>query len=367
MRICFDQSALEFPPSGIRTYVSELSREMRALEPEIELVPVDRATHSGIVGRRLPPRLGKLWWDLWLAGRSSASSRSDILHVPHFSAPARFEGALVVTVHDLIPLTENAYRHSRGMRVYVSLMKRTIQSASFVIVPSLYVRAEVLRHLNIAEERIRVVPMAASDHFAPAIVAGAIPEELRRIGIDGPYVLNMAGFDVRKNLPMLLEAFKHFRETSVTSHRLVIGGAPHTRNDTVYPRLEPSIETLGLGDAVILPGVVSETLKLTLYQHAAMYVTTSMSEGFGMTCLEAMRCGIPVIGVNRTSLPEVIGDGGLLVEPDAELIAQKMERIATDPELAGHFRDRGLARAEQFSWEKTARLTLEVYRDAIPA
>ncbi|CAN5621539.1 glycosyltransferase family 1 protein [soil metagenome] len=365
MRICLDLTALDSPPSGIRTYVTELSRELRSFEPEIEFLPVGRSTHSGRSGRRLPPRMSKLWWDLWLVGRASARCRSDILHVPQFSAPVRFMGKLIVTVHDVIPLTEGAYRHSRGMRVYVSLMERTVQSASVVIVPSLYVRAEVLGILNLAEERVRVVPMAASDHLSPVTVARAIPEELREVGIDGPYVLNMAGFDVRKNLPLLLEAFARFRVTSVIPYRLVIAGAPHTHNERVYPRLGAQIEALGLGEAVILTGVVSESLKLTLYQHAAMYVTTSMNEGFGMTCLEAMRCGTPVIGMNRTSLPEVIGDGGLLVEPDAELIAQLMERIATDAAFAGSLRDRGLQRAQQFSWEKTARLTLQVYRDAV--
>jgi len=133
----------------------------------------------------------------------------------------------------------------------------------------------------------------------------------------------------------------------------------------VYPPIKPIIERLGIADQVVLPGRVSEAEKLALYQGAAVYVTPSSYEGFGLTALEAMACGVPVIASNRTSLPEVISDAGLLVELDSRSLADAMIEVLADPKIAADLRVRGLARAASFSWRETARLTADVYRNDV--
>jgi glycosyltransferase involved in cell wall biosynthesis len=147
--------------------------------------------------------------------------------------------------------------------------------------------------------------------------------------------------------------------------QLVIAGSAHSGNPAVFPPLEPEIHRLGLTDAVILPGRVSEEDKIALYQGADLYVTPSLYEGFGLTALEAMASGVPVIAANRTSLPEVVGEAGLLVEPEPDALVEAMTRVLTSPALADDLRQRGLMRSGQFSWRRTAELTLAAYHEAL--
>jgi glycosyltransferase involved in cell wall biosynthesis len=194
-----------------------------------------------------------------------------------------------------------------------------------------------------------------------------VGEVVRRFGVTGRYVFNVGGFDVRKNLPVLLEAFARVRTRLDESLQLVIAGAPHSDNPAVFPSLAPVIQRLGIERAVILPGRISEEEKVALYQGAALYATPSLYEGFGLTALEAMACGVPTVAANRTSLPEVVGDGGLLVEPDAEAFAAAMFDILTNPARALELSANGMARAAAFTWQRTAQLTLAAYREVVAA
>jgi glycosyltransferase involved in cell wall biosynthesis len=367
MRVCLDASSLRFPPSGIRTYVEALIAELQELPDELELALVDRRSSKQIAGRQMPERLARLTWDAWGVGRAARETGAGLLHVPQFSAPVQPAQPLVVTIHDLIPLMVDEYRTSKAMRIYLKVMQRTVRKAAAVIVPSEYVSTTVTELLGIERERIHVIPMAAGPGFVPAVDRDTLPASLKRLGIDGPYVFNIAGFDLRKNLSGLLEAFALFNESTGHVYKLVIGGAPHTSNPVVYPPVMPDIERIGLRGQVILTGVVAEPVKIAVYQHAAMYVTPSLQEGFGITCLEAMACGAPVIAADRASLPEVIGDGGVLVPPDSESVAAAMLGIARTPELAESLRKKGLSRAAEFSWDRTARLTVDAYDAAMEA
>ena len=301
----------------------------------------------------------------WGVNAAANQSSADLLHVPQFSAPIRASLPLVATIHDLIPFRVPEYRRSKAMRAYLEVMRRTVRQAAVAIVPSEFVAASVIEMLKFEADRIRIIPMAASRSLMPATDRETIPNELRDLGIDGPYVFNIAGFDIRKNLPGLLEAFARFRMQSGRPYKLVIAGAPHTSNPVVFPPLSPIIERLGLARHVILPGLVSESTKLALYQHAAMYVTPSLEEGFGMTCLEAMSCATPTIASNRASLPEVVSDGGLLVPPEPEALAEAMLLIDGSAGLAHELGQRGVNRAAHFSWSLTAELTIDAYRDVL--
>jgi glycosyltransferase involved in cell wall biosynthesis len=365
MRVCLDASSLQLPPSGIRTYVEALIAEFRNMPGEIELSLVNRNDRKGTVASRVPERLSRFAWDVRGVSRAARASGADILHIPQFSAPWQSAQPLVVTIHDLIPLIMPEYRHSKPMRVYLQVMQRTVQRAAVIIVPSEYVATTVTGLLGIERGRIHVIPMAAGSAFVPAPDLDSMPNSLKRLGIDGPYVFNIAGFDARKNLGCLLEAFARFNESTGRSCKLVIGGAPHTGNPVVFPPVMPDIERLGLRGQVILSGVVAEQVKIALYQHATMYVTPSLQEGFGMTCLEAMACGVPVIAADRASLPEVIGDGGLLVPPEPDAVAGAMLGIVRLPELAESLRTRGVAQAAKFSWSKSAGMTIEAYRTVL--
>lgn len=174
----------------------------------------------------------------------------------------------------------------------------------------------------------------------------------------------MAGFDRRKNVPLLIRSFAQALSHLPEDIQLVLGGAPHSDNPMVFPPVEPIIAELKLEDRVILTGRVTDDERRTLYQGAMTYVTPSMYEGFGLTPLEAMACGIPVIAANRTSLPEVVGDGGVLVEPEIEALADAIIRVVTDESLRASLSHAALERSRLFNWERTARMTLAAYREA---
>jgi glycosyltransferase involved in cell wall biosynthesis len=289
----------------------------------------------------------------------------DLLHVPAFSAPIASPCPMVVTIHDVIPFVLPAYRASRAMRFHLAAMRRTVRAARLVIAPSQAAADDIAKELGIAPERIRVTLEAADDSYRPAEDPRVAKERVAALGVTGRYIFNVGGLDVRKNVPLLLEAFALARPRLTERVQLVIAGAAHSDNPAVFPPLEPVIHRLGIESDVVLTGRVSEADKIALYQGADLYVTPSCYEGFGLTALEAMACGVPTIAANRTSFPEVVGDGGLLVEPDAEAIAALMEYVLSNPAASANLRQRGLERAATFSWERTARQTLEVYREAI--
>jgi glycosyltransferase involved in cell wall biosynthesis len=234
-----------------------------------------------------------------------------------------------------------------------------------VLTPSCAAARDIERVLKIPSSRIRVTPEAAGSEFRPAENPTAIREQLVRLGVTGRYIFNVGGLDARKNVPVLLEAFAQVRARLDEPLQLVVAGARHSDNPAVFPPLDPVVDRLGIRPHVLLPGRISEEEKLALYQGAALYATPSLYEGFGLTALEAMACGVPTIAANRTSLPEVVGDGGILAEPTAEALAAAMLEVLTDPLRTSKLRERGISRAAGFTWTRTAELTLDAYREVI--
>ncbi|MCA9860437.1 MAG: glycosyltransferase family 4 protein [Thermomicrobiales bacterium] len=353
LRIGLDIAPLAYPPSGVRTYVEALIAAFRNRDSGIDVVPL--VTPGGLLRRS--NRLARLKWDLFDVAQAADEAGVDLLHMTRFAAPARFRRPAVVTVHDLIPVQIPEYRASMPARVLADVMSRTIPRASRIIVPSAFVATAVQEILKIERDRIDVIPMGVdmpSDSGTPPFVCG-------------PYLLHAGGFDVRKNLPALLAAFATARRQLGGEWRLVLLGAAHTGNPVVYPPIRPIIEQYGLTDCVVLTGRVNEREKQALYRHARIVVAPSLSEGFGLPILEAMAHGVPVVASNRTSHPEVTGEAGMLVEPDAASLAAAIVDLAGNVELAEELSRRGLERAAAFPWSRTAQLTAETYRRALSA
>ncbi len=370
MRVALDASMLALPPSGTATYVRSLSAALRAIDPDLDVELIepawDDAGNAGPIGRVTENRrLRRFLWDAGGSGWAARRVSPDLLHVPQFAAPVWAPCPLVVTIHDVIPLVMPEYRGSRAMRAHLTLMTRTARRARLILTPSRAAAADIERVLGIPAERIRVTPEAAD----PSFRSGGDPEEIsavrQRFGIGDRFVFNVSGLDVRKNLAVLIEAFGEVVRRSETVVDLVIAGGAHSENTLVFPPLDPVVRRLGLTDRVRLLGRVSEAEKLALYRGASLYVTPSLYEGFGLTALEAMACGVPTIAACRTSLPEVVGDGGFLVEPTVDALADAMGSVLGNPALARDLAVRGVARAARFSWTETARLTRAAYDEAL--
>lgn len=286
----------------------------------------------------------------------------DLLHV-QYTAPPLAPCPIVAAVHDLsfehLPAT---FKRRSWMQLRLTV-RRTAQRAARLIAPSEFTRLDLIRQYRLAPESVSVVPLAASPRFRPAS-AEEVAHVRSLFGIEGDYLLAVGSIQPRKNLTRLIEAYADLRRQVGQDKlpRLVVAG----KRAWLFEETLRAVEAAGLRDCVKFTGYVPESDLPALYTGALCFVYPSYFEGFGLPPLEAMRCGTPVVAGNRTSLPEVIGDAGLLVDPfDTRALSTALARLVGDETLRSALRERGRARARRFDWRETARLTLEVYRQAI--
>jgi glycosyltransferase involved in cell wall biosynthesis len=222
-----------------------------------------------------------------------------------------------------------------------------------------------VRCLHIPPERIHITYEAAGEAFHPVKDEAQLAAIRQKYALPERYLLYLGGFDQRKNLSTLLRAFALL----VNRHqqaRLVIAGQLPGRDSPMFPDPHRLVREVGIEERVIFTGWVPEEDKLALLSGATAFVFPSLYEGFGLPAAEALACGTPVIASNRSSLPEVVGEGGILVEPtDAEALAEAMEMLLVDDALRAELRQRALAQATQFSWKQTALETLAAYRKVV--
>jgi glycosyltransferase involved in cell wall biosynthesis len=284
----------------------------------------------------------------------------DLLHV-QYTAPPFAPCPVVATIHDLSfeHLPETFKRRSRvQLRLTV---RATARRAAHVIAPSEHTRRDLLETYGLDPARVTAIPLAVAPHFRPVGDAGEAERVRRRYGIAGEYVLAVGSIQPRKNLARLVRAYSALRRARGRSNlpQLVLVG----KKAWLFGETLKAIEAEGLGGSVVVTGYVSEGDLPALYSGALCFAYPSYFEGFGLPPLEAMSCGAPVLTGNLTSLPEVVGDAGLTVDPfDTGAMADALARLVDDAALRADLRARGLARARGFDWRDTARMTLQVYR-----
>jgi glycosyltransferase involved in cell wall biosynthesis len=287
----------------------------------------------------------------------------DLLHV-QYTAPPFAPCPVVATIHDLSfeHLPETFKRRSR-MQLRLTV-RATARRAAHVIAPSEFTRRDLIETYGLDPERVTTTRLAAAAHFRPVEDGRARERVRRRYGIRGEYVLAVGSIQPRKNLARLVRAYSALRGERGRSNlpQLVLVG----RRAWLYGDTLKAIEEEGVRDAVLLTGYVSEDDLPALYTGALCFVYPSYFEGFGLPPLEAMSCGVPVLTGNLTSLPEVVGDAGLTVDPfDTGALSRALARLVGDAALRADLRERGLQRARAFDWRATARMTLQVYRRVI--
>lgn len=359
----FDATQFERPMTGVGQYALRLWQELACCRDE----RFDfRLLAPGGPSQRLSGNAAKLQWEQFGLPKAARQRGVDLVHVPYFSAPRSQHVPYVVTVHDVIPLALPAYANSRQMRAYLSVVARTVRQARMILTDSEFSRTDIVRRLGIPADRVRVSLLGVGEEFSP-VVSYADEMELdalrTRLRLHRPFVLNVGGFDLRKRLDYLIRGFALAQAQLDIDYDLVLVGNPHSDNTELYPSVEPLVRELGLADSVRLVGFVSEEDKLALYRAAEVFAFTSEYEGFGLNPLEALACGAPVICSNRTSLPEVVGDAALLIEPEPEAIAAALVRVLGSPDLRADLALRGPHRARAFTWRRTAEQTLAVYRE----
>ena len=284
----------------------------------------------------------------------------DLLHV-QFTAPPFCPCPVVVSVHDLsfehLPHTFN--RRSRTqLRLTV---RHSARRAARILTLSEHTKDDIVQTYGVDRSRVEAIPIAAAPHFRPVSDTRELQRVRHTYGIESNYILSVGSIQPRKNLARLVNAYALLRKKYHADNlpKLVLAG----KCAWLYDETLRALHETGLNDAVILTGYVPESDLPALYSGALCLVYPSYFEGFGLPPLEAMQCGVPVIIGNRTSLPEVVGDAGLQVDPfDVEALAAAIENVINNPALRSQLRVKGLARARMFDWKETARRTLDVYQ-----
>jgi len=369
---------LHYPLSGTGRYLSNLI-ERAACQVDLGLlgaVAYPPAAPSSTYLLRLvrtpfdrrQRNLAKVWFEqvaLQLAARKTGAA---LLHNPYFAAPLASLLPTVVTVHDLVPLLRPEYRGTAMQRLYTALVTGGLRAASRIITDSEASARDLRGRLGVPGDRLRVVPLGVAARFRPLetdderTFAAAV---LARHGLDRPYFLYVGGLDRRKNVGGLVRAFARLKRERDVPHVLAIVATVRS-GDALFYDPRPDVERLGIGDAVCLPGPLPDDEVRALHARADAFVFPSFYEGFGLPPLEAMACGAPVVCSNASSLPEVVGDSGLLFDPsdDAGLVAL-LWRVSRDQELRRDLGRRGRERAARFTWENTVRSTIEVWDEVL--
>lgn len=381
-RVALDARWIFAEISGIGRYTRQLLRHLPLAAPGIEFVALfsDPAVMerecsacgtwrppANLVPRRVGWGLFEIRGQVGLAGWL-CRERVEVFHSPNWLIPLPAVGRrgtrprAVITIHDLIPLRFPQFtpraRKIRWLPLFRALLRAGARRASAVIVPSRCTAQDVTRTLGgDLAARVHVVPEAAD----PEMLAAGEPSCEPTAGAVTPTVLYVGRRDPYKNLVGLIRAFARVR-ARLPAARLVVVGPPDSR----YPEPEREAAALGVADAIEWRGYASGPELAAAYRSAGVFALPSFYEGFGLTVLEAMAAGAPVMVSNRASLPEVAGDAALYAAPDdPEELAAALLRVLTDHALADDLRRRGRDRARQFSWERAARETIEVYRTAL--
>ncbi len=313
---------------------------------------------------RLGPRLVGRLFRRWRIDR--VAEEADIFHSTYAPLPEFGRRPLCfMTIYDIIPVLHPEYFWQDFDRDFKKILAAIRVEEDWVITISRSSRDDICNHLGMDPERVFIAYPAAS----PALYhTGTDPETvqavLARYNIPAPgYFLSLATLEYRKNLQTTIAAFrKLLAEPGQAERRLVLVG---TRGWKIDRLLDEVLDDPALRDRVIITGYVADEDLAALYSGGLAFVYPSLYEGFGLPPLEAMQCGLPVITSDTSSLPEVVGEAGIMVDPgDSDALAGAMLRVGDDSGLRHRMRERGLARAARFSWSRCARQTAAAYRAA---
>jgi glycosyltransferase involved in cell wall biosynthesis len=375
MRILVDGRYIQDHFPGIGRYTYNLVRALPEMAPEVEwlvlLNPALRNTRYDLSSLARLPGLRVVNTAVATFSLSEQTALPalasrlgvDLWHAPYYVMPYRLPCPSVLTFHDAIAHYFPATLTSPWKRpVFELLIRLAVRSAARFAATSQASRDDLVRFYGVDAGCITVTPEAADERFAPQpddVVRAAVD----RLGLPWPYALYLASNKPHKNLVRLVRAW-HALVTSgrAAGARLVIAGHwdPH------FPQARELAERLGLGGAVHFAGPIPEADLPVVLAGARVFIFPSLYEGFGLPVLEAMACGTPVICSNRSSLPEVAGDAGVLVDPeDVSAIASALDQVLGDANLRENLRKRGVDRAATFTWKRSAALTLAVYRAAL--
>jgi glycosyltransferase involved in cell wall biosynthesis len=364
LRIGIECSTLTRWRAGIGFYNYQLVRALAEQEGDEEFVLLYNRPLPDML---LPSRLRHVLSGpgrtlLWSQFRLSSLCRRhgiDLLHSPGQGLPLLYDGNTILTVHDLSPLIYPEQKELKSRFVWYTLVPMMARQANHIITVSHHTRQDVINLLGIPEERVTCIYEAPGPEFYPVTDENKIQMFLKERNLQSGYILAVGTLEPRKNYPFLFRVFKRWLETSGANATLVIIGG----RGWLYNEIFETHAALNLGDRVRFMDYVEDMEEIRLFYSAArFFMLAPIYEGFWLPGLEALACGTPVIAPRHSSIAEVVGAAGLLLDSyDEEEWVPAMNHFWDAPDRQDWVRN-GLEHVKQFSWQKAARETLEVYR-----
>ncbi|UCG24273.1 MAG: glycosyltransferase family 4 protein [Chloroflexota bacterium] len=362
------------PNTGSGQYTRQLVYYCNRLVTDLEITLIYPQTPGDPNPQDVPPsvkvenvavragHLGKVHFEQILFPRACRKVGADVAHVPYWGSPLQSPVPLAVTVHDVTTLLVREYHRGLHARLYNSLISAGARAATHVITDSLASKEDIVRHLNIPAEQVTPIYLAVDPVFNPESDFLMDMAVRKKYDLPDIYLLYLGGYEIHKNVTTLLLAYTYVAQALGDDYPLVLAGVKPDRASARFPDYDGYIRRLDLEDSVIWVGYIEEEDKPAVYRGASAFVFVSRHEGFGLPALEAMACGIPLITSDSSSLPEVVGDAAFTLDPDDERqIGGSIIAAVMQEELAAEMREKGLAQAANFSWEKTATETLLIY------
>jgi len=372
MQLTLDVSPTAQGHAGLGRYAGEVARALAAYHPELDLTLFynrqgqatlpDYLQHlpqkTVNIGNK-PWRMGVLLSQLLRWPMDKPFAARQIFHATNHLLAHFATARTVYTLHDLIFLHYPEY-HLAYNRWYLTFtMPRYLRAAQVIITPSECSKRDALHFYNLPPDKIKVIYEAPAPTFRPLTHAADLETIRQKYQLPPQFILHVGTIEPRKNLSRLLDAFQPLL-TDWPELKLVFIG----KKGWLYQDFFSHLQALGLENHVIFPGFVAEADLPAIYQLATVFAYPSLYEGFGLPPIEAMACGTPVICSNSSSLPEVVGEAGLLIDPlDTAALHQALRRVLADETLRHDLHQRGLGQAARFSWQRAAAELMTVYGD----
>jgi glycosyltransferase involved in cell wall biosynthesis len=368
VRIAIDARKLR--DFGIGTYVRNVLRHLSRLDSETEYVLLCQSEDCAalaelggnfrVIVERSPSYSVREQFGVPLSLRRE---KVDLFHSPHYVLPPLAPCRSIVTVHDCIHLMFPQYLPSRLAYAYArTFLWTATRQAERVLTVSEASRRDLLRLLGVRPEKISVIPNAIDERFWEPPPDEEVVRVRERFQLNDPFVLYTGNIKPHKNVERLIDAFYRLRRGGPDNLRLLIIGDEISK----YPTLRRAVHRYMLHKHVRFLGFVPDRTLAVLYRLAAVFAFPSLYEGFGLPPLEAMASGTPVVTSNVSSLPEVVGDAAVLIDPyDPDAIAAGLRRVLEDEDLRADLRARGYRRAREFSWERSVARIREIYGEVV--
>lgn len=353
--------------SGISRYISELSREILAQDKQNKYVLFFKNTDESVPYRNYNQKIVITGIPHYSFSEQLQLSiilereNLDLMHFPHFNVPLFYRKPYVVTIHDLIHTKQPGRKKSHLFHrlAYNLIMGNAIKTSGKIIAVSESTKKEILEYFKVDNSKIQVVYEGASEKYRVVDKDIAQAHVKDKFCLTKPYILYVGVWRRYKNIPMLAKAFDSLRDSGL-DYQLALAGEP----DSYYPEIEAEVMGIKHKEDIRKLGKVSDEDLNFLYNGASLFVLPSLSEGFGLTALEAGACGVPVACSDIPTLREVMGQGAEYFDPyNLENMVDVIRKILKDPNRQEELANLALGRAKHFSWQKAGEETIKVYQN----